>query len=97
MLSSEGRRFPWLPVRDWLLQVVAVQQAVPEQVVAGALGRRVVVDGGMGEERTGDPAGLAVQDCSRPLAGLAPVVTHGLCRRKEKTIKTAFNFIKNNT
>lgn len=73
------RKHVWgLPVRDWLLQVVALGEAVPEEVVPGALGGGVVVDGGMREKRTGEPTDLALHDRDRPLAGLAPVVAHGL-------------------
>lgn len=73
---STSVRFPWLPVGDRLLQVLALQEAVPEQVVSGALGGRVVVDGRVREQRTGEPTGLSLQDGDRSPAGLPPVKTH---------------------
>lgn len=57
---------------------MALGEAVPEEVVPGALGGGVVVDGGMREKRTGEPTDLALHYRDRPLAGLAPVVAHGL-------------------
>lgn len=67
-----------IPGRDWLLQVVALREAVPDEVVPSVLGGRVVVDGGMRDKRTREPTDLPVQDRDRRLNGLAPVVTHGL-------------------
>lgn len=64
-----------LPVGDGLLQVLALGQTVPHQVVSGALGGGVVIDGGMREKRAGEPTGLPLQDPDRPVTGLPPVVT----------------------
>lgn len=72
-IETNGQHF--LPVLYWLLQVVTLRKAVPEQVVSGALGGGVVVDGGMREKRTGEPTDLPLQNRHRPLSGLAPVIT----------------------
>lgn len=74
----------YLPVCDWLLQVVALREAVPEEVVSGALGWGVVVDGGVREKRTGQPSDLPLRDWDGRLTGLAPVITHGLWDRERE-------------
>lgn len=66
-----------VPGCDWLFQVVALREAVPDEVVPSVLGGRVVVEGGMSDKRTREPTDLPVQDRDRRLNGLAPVVTHG--------------------
>lgn len=66
-----------VPVGDWLLQVLTLGEPVPHQVVSGALGGGVVVDGGMREEKAGEPAGLPLYDRDG-LPRLPPVITHRL-------------------
>ena len=45
-----------------MLQVLTLREAVPEEVVSGALGGGVVVDGGMREKGTGEPTDLPLKD-----------------------------------
>lgn len=60
-----------LPEHERLLQVVAIGEAAPQQLVVGG----VVVYGGMTEKRAGEPTDFPLQDGDRHVAARVPVVT----------------------